>query len=54
VADTDLVNGIRLMEETAPAYWVTYPNFQVITTYNRSRMYAMAVWQLGQAIVEVK
>jgi membrane-bound lytic murein transglycosylase B len=54
VADTDLVNGVRLMEEIAPAYWVTYPNFQVITTYNRSRMYAMAVWQLGQAIVEIQ
>lgn len=54
VADTDLVNGIRLMEETGAAYWMTYPNFQVITTYNRSRMYATAVWQLGQAIVEAQ
>jgi membrane-bound lytic murein transglycosylase B len=54
VADTDLVNGIRLMEENGAAYWMTYPNFQVITTYNRSRMYATAVWQLGQAIVEAQ
>lgn len=44
------VNGIRLMGDSGPLYWITYPNFQVITTYNRSRMYAMAVWQLGTAV----
>lgn len=50
IDDGQLVNGIRLIERDAPAYFITYPNFQVITTYNRSRMYAAAVWQLGQAI----
>ncbi len=49
--DDEAVSGIKLMEEVGPAYYITYPNFQVITTYNRSRMYATAVWQLGQAIV---
>ena len=46
----DLVNGIKLDDTQGPIYYITYPNFQVITTYNRSRMYATAVWQLGEAI----
>jgi membrane-bound lytic murein transglycosylase B len=35
-----------------PEYWLGLPNFFVITTYNRSPMYAMAVYQLAQAIKE--
>lgn len=52
VEPTDLVNGVRLMGDSGPLYWLTYPNYQVITTYNRSRLYATAVWQLGAAIRE--
>jgi len=37
---------------SGPEQWFTFNNFQVITTYNRSPMYAMAVNQLAQAIMD--
>lgn len=33
-------------------YWLTFPNFNAILSYNHSNNYAMAVYQLGQAIKE--
>ena len=50
IDDLDMVNVIQLQESYGPIYYITYPNFQVITTYNKSRMYATAVWQLGTEI----
>ncbi|WOE40552.1 lytic murein transglycosylase B [Acinetobacter chinensis] len=50
IDDLDMVNVIQLQENYGAAYYITYPNFQVITTYNKSRMYATAVWQLGTEI----
>lgn len=50
IDDLDMVNVIQLQESYGPIYYLTYPNFQVITTYNRSRMYATALWLLGTEI----
>ncbi len=46
------VNLVRLDAEHGPEYWIAFPNFYVITRYNRSALYAMAVHQLAQAILE--
>ena len=47
--------GVLLLEEKSgsgeeASYWIACHNFYVITRYNRSRLYAAAVWELAQAI----
>ena len=54
-AATDLAPepvGLLMLEEDASqaSYWIACPNFYVITRYNKSRLYASAVWSLAQQI----
>lgn len=46
----DEVMIFSLEEADGPSYLVGYRNFYVITRYNRSNKYAMAVFELGQAV----
>jgi membrane-bound lytic murein transglycosylase B len=46
----DVLALISLTQEDGEEYWLARQNFYSITRYNHSRMYAMAVTQLGQAI----
>jgi len=45
-----LVDVVALEQAEGMEYWLGYQNFYTITRYNHSRMYAMAVYQLAQAI----
>jgi membrane-bound lytic murein transglycosylase B len=40
----------RMEAEEGPEHWLGLHNFYVITRYNHSRLYALAVLQLGDAI----
>jgi len=44
--------GVLMLEESAQdaSHWLACHNFYVITRYNRSRLYATAVWRLAEAI----
>ena len=48
--------GLLLLEEVPEngearaSYWIAFPNFYVITRYNKSRLYAATVFALAQAI----
>ncbi|MFU8895299.1 MAG: lytic murein transglycosylase B [Gammaproteobacteria bacterium] len=49
--DLDAAAGLFVLEHAqGPRYWAGFHNFYVITRYNRSLMYALAVHQLGEAI----
>ncbi len=55
--DTSLDNGqpamlFKLQGDDGPEFWVGFRNYYVITRYNRSLMYAMAVKELGDKVAE--
>ncbi|MED5315758.1 MAG: lytic murein transglycosylase, partial [Pseudomonadota bacterium] len=46
-----VVTPLRLEEQGGLRHWLGLQNFYVITRYNHSAMYAMAIWELSQALV---
>ena len=46
-----VVTPLRLEEQSGSRHWLGLQNFYVITRYNHSAMYAMAIWELSQALV---
>ena len=52
VADDAKTMLMRFEAQDADEFWVGFQNFYVITRYNRSPMYALAVFQLSQALAD--
>jgi len=50
IDDQASVALIRLQQSNHPEYWAGFQNFYVITRYNHSELYAMAVYQLARLI----
>ncbi|MCE7901213.1 MAG: lytic murein transglycosylase B [Gammaproteobacteria bacterium PRO9] len=48
--DTAPAMLVKMEGEAGPEYWVGFQNYFTITKYNRSTMYALAVYQLSEAI----
>lgn len=49
-----LASLVKLENENGPEYWIGLNNFYVITRYNHSHLYAMAVYQLSREILKLK
>ena len=51
---TLLATPLRFKLADGAQYWLGLQNFYSITRYNHSAMYALAVWELSQAIVAAR
>lgn len=47
-------NVFSLEAENGKQFWIGLNNFYTITRYNHSRLYAMAVYELGQEIIKAR
>ncbi len=54
VSDDETVSFIALEQKDGHDHWLGLKNFYVITRYNHSNMYAMAVYQLSQEILALR
>lgn len=52
VPASEKATAMRLQGDNGDEYWLGLRNFYVITRYNHSRLYAMAAYQLSQALKE--
>ena len=43
---------VKLQQRDQPEYWAGFHNFYVITRYNHSELYAMAVYQLATELAQ--
>lgn len=50
IAPTQQVTFLRLQQQQGYEYWIGLPNFYVLSSYNPSLNYTMAVFQLAQQI----
>lgn len=54
ISDDTAVTAFRLEGAEGDEFWLGLPNFYVITRYNRSVMYAMAVHQLSEELAQAR